>query len=63
MPPMPPLLRMVHYGYSAAGAVPEDENAHIEARVVDFSAFVGERPDSFWAQEGAAPAPAPAPAA
>jgi hypothetical protein len=60
MPQMPPLLRMVHYGYSPVGAVPEDENMRIEERVTDFNAFVGDRPESFWAQEGAAAAPAPA---
>ena len=58
MPPLPNLLRMVHYGYSSSGC--EDESARIEARVVDFNAFVGERPAGFWAQPGRLGAPAAA---
>ena len=52
MPPLAPLPRMIHLGYSTAGREPDDESLRIEARVVDFAAFVGERPDGFWAREG-----------
>ena len=54
MPPLPTWLRMVHYGYMDCPE-PADDNARIEARVLDFSAFVGERSVGYWAQEGALP--------
>jgi len=41
---------MIHLGYSSAGVEPEDENARIEARIVDLGALIGERPEGFWAQ-------------
>ena len=59
MPPLALLPRMIHMGYSAAGCEPDDESLRIEARVVDFAAFVGERPDGFWARDGASAARAP----
>ena len=54
MPPLPSLLRMVHYGYSASGAEPYDESARIEMRAPDLGIYVGERTAGFWAQSGGA---------
>ncbi len=58
MPPLPPLPRMIHMGYSSAGVEPEDENARIEARVVDLGALIGERSEGFWARPASAAAAA-----
>ena len=63
MPPLPPLLRMIHMGYSSAGVEPEDENARIASRVADLSALIGERPEGFWARPAGAAARALAPPA
>ena len=60
MPPLALMPRMIHMGYSAAGREPDDESMRIESRVVDFAAFVGERPDGFWARDGASAARVPA---
>jgi hypothetical protein len=60
MASLPSFVRMLHFGYSAIGIEPQDECARIESRVMDLSAFVGERADGYWAQTASVAAP-PAP--